>query len=283
MLALALFDANVDLETAQAKICGQGQLNRSLKGIREKGPMKTMKTLAAVSAALVAQGAIADVAGLVQDGVSYYRLDGTSVVSASLEDAQYAVIDVYVDFSAPNTQDHENSESFLLNMFQVNVNTSGMGSFQQNDLTAEGSWIPSYSANLPGAGAFSQIDSFVTINSVVGEESAFNLTTLDPGFGEGTNDDIFRTDVGWYQVPPNADGGVMADLRVWIGRFVATGEEARNDAGFQMTSRVGYDYQDDTIPYYGDASGEFSFIPAPGVLTAMMLGSVGLRRRQRRK
>ena len=244
--------------------------------------MKTMKTFAAVLAASVAHGAMADVAGLVQDGVTYYTTGASGLITTSLEEAEYAVIDVYVDFSAENTQDHENSESFLLNMFNVNVATSGMSSFVQSDLTAEGSWVPSFSADQPDMGAFSQIDSFVTINSVVGEDHALNLTKLDPYFGAGTNDDIFNVNVGWYQVPPNLEGGVMQDLRVWIGRFVATGEEARGAAGFEMSSTVGYDYQDGTAPYYGAASGEFTFVPAPGVLTALMLGSVGLGRRRRR-
>jgi hypothetical protein len=245
--------------------------------------MKTMKTLAAVSAALIAHSATADVAGLVQDGVTYYAADGAGLVTTSLDNAEWAVIDVYVDFSAVNTQGHDNSESFLLNMYNVNVATSGMSSFVQSDLVPGGSWVPSFSANSPSSGAYSQIDSFVTINSVVGEEFALNPTVLDPYFGEGTNEDIFNTNIGWYQVPPNSKGGVMQDLRVWIGRFVATGEDARNDASFEMVSTVGYDYQDGTAPFSAGASGEFSFIPAPGVLATMMLGSVGLGRRQRRK
>ena len=148
-------------------------------------------------------------------------------------------------------------------------------------MTEEGSWIPSFSFDLPSQGAYSQIDSFVTINSAVGADAALNFTTLDPGFGSGENDDIFNQDIGWYQVPPNGDGQVMEDLRVWIGRFVVTGEDARNGAAFTMTSMVGYDYHNDSGAYYGEATGEFSFVPAPGVLAAIAVGGTCLRRRRR--
>ena len=244
--------------------------------------MKTMKTTAAVLAALVAHTVSADVAGLVQDQARFFAMNGTELMTTTLEDAEYAVIDVYVDFSAPNTSDHLNSESYLLNMFNVNVTSVGIDSFVQSDLTSDGTWLPSLSGDEPALGAYSAIDSFVTINSLVGEDSASNLTLLDPGFGDGTNADIFNQDIGWYQAPPNGSGSVLADMRVWIGRFVATGEEARNNAGFEMTGTVGYDYQDGSGAFFGEASGEFSFIPAPGALALMTLGGIGIGRTRRK-
>ena len=241
--------------------------------------MKTIAVSTAFFAVAVSGGAFADIAGLVQDAAKFYSLDGDDLQVTTFEDADYAVIDLYVDFSAPNTSGNLNSESYLLNMFGGNVAVSGFESFVQFDASPEGSWKPLFSLDLPSVGAFPQIDSFVTINSGVGAD-AVNNTTLDPGFGDGLNDDIFNTDIGWYQVPPG-DGRVMADLKVWVGRFVVTGEEARNGAEFSMSSTVGYDYQNGTAPFYGEVTSDFTFIPTPGVLAAMGLGTLCLRRRQR--
>ena len=241
--------------------------------------MKTRAVCAACFAVAISGSVQADVAGLVQDAAVFYSLEGNDLQVTSFEDAQYAVIDIYVDFSAPNTSGNFNADSFLLNMYDVNVSVDGFSSFVQNDVSGVGSWKPSFSLDLPAAGALSQIDSFVTINSGVGADAGFNFTELDPGFGTGLNEDIFNTNIGWFQTPPGT-GGVMADLRVWVGRFVVTGEEARNGAGFTMTSTVGYDYQNDTGAYYGDASGEFTFIPAPGALALIGIGGLGMRRRR---
>ena len=241
--------------------------------------MKTRAMCAAFVAAAIPGTVQADVAGLVQDAAVFYSMDGDDLQVTSFEEAEYAVIDIYADFSAPNTDGNLNADSFLLNMYDVNVSVDGFSSFVQNDVSGVGSWKPSFSLDLPAAGAFSQIDSFVTINSAVGADAGLNSTLLDPGFGAGTNADIFNVNIGWYQTPPG-NGGVMADLRVWIGRFVVTGEEARNGAGFSMTSKVGYDYQNDTGAFYGEASGEFSFIPAPGALALVGLGGLGIRRRR---
>jgi hypothetical protein len=241
--------------------------------------MKTIAVSTAFFAVAVSGGAFADIAGLVQDAAKFYSLDGDDLQVTTFEDADYAVIDLYVDFSAPNTSGNLNSESYLLNMFGGNVAVSGFESFVQFDASAEGSWKPQFSLDLPSVGAFPQIDSFVTINSGVGAD-AVNNTTLDPGFGDGLNDDIFNTDIGWYQVPPG-DGRVMADLKVWVGRFVVTGEEARNGAEFSMSATVGYDYQNGEPPFFGEVTSDFTFIPTPGVLAAMGLGTLCLRRRQR--
>jgi hypothetical protein len=241
--------------------------------------MKTIAVSTAFFAVAISGGVHADIAGLVQDAAMFYSLDGDDLQVTTFEDADYAVIDMYVDFSAPNTSGNLNSESYLLNMFRGNVAVSGFESFVQFDASPAGSWKPLFSLDLPSVGAYSQIDSFVTINSGVGAD-AVNNTTLDPGFGDGLNDDIFNTDIGWYQVPPG-DGGVMADLKVWVGRFVVTGEEARNGAEFSMSSTVGYDYQNGSAPFYGEVTSDFTFIPTPGVLAAMGLGTLCLRRRQR--
>jgi hypothetical protein len=242
--------------------------------------MKTIAVSTAFFAVAISGGVHADIAGLVQDAAMFYSLDGDDLQVTTFEDADYAVIDMYVDFSAPNTSGNLNSESYLLNMFRGNVAVSGFESFVQFDASPAGSWKPLFSLDLPSVGAYSQIDSFVTINSGVGADAAFNSTTLDPGFGDGLNDDIFNTDIGWYQVPPG-DGGVMADLKVWVGRFVVTGEEARNGAEFSMSSTVGYDYQNGSAPFYGEVTSDFTFIPTPGVLAAMGLGTLCLRHRQR--
>ena len=242
--------------------------------------MKTRAVCTAFFAVAISGSVQADVAGLVQDAAVFYSFDGNDLQVTSFEEAEYAVIDIYADFSAPNTNGNLNADSFLLNMFDVNVSVDDFSSFVQKDASGVGSWKPNFSLDIPVANAFSQIDSFVTINSGVGADAAFNITELDPGFEAGTNADIFNSNIGWYQTPPAGDGGVMADLRVWIGRFVVTGEEARNGAGFSMTSTVGYDYQNDTGAFYGDASGDFTFVPAPGVLAMMSIGGLGMRRRR---
>ncbi len=230
--------------------------------------------LFAVVLAMPAGISNADVAGLIQS-TSYYEADGTT--ESELSSAAYAVIDLYLDFSEAGTDGYPIEDAFLLNIYGVNVTARGFSEFNQSDLTAEGSWLPSFS--LPVAGAQPNIDSFVTIGTP--SPGNPNSTSLDPNFNNGANPDIFRDDIGWYAPPVPSQGGIDEELKAWIGRFAVTGEEARNGANFTITGEAGYFYGPGTGPFTMDASGTFSFIPVPSVLAVMGLGGLVQGRRRR--
>jgi hypothetical protein len=230
-----------------------------------------------LSAAVVAMTAgisNADVAGLIQT-TSYYESDGTT--DSTFSSAAYAVVDLYLDFTEAGTDGYPIEDAFLLNLYGINVTARGFSSFNQSDLTAEGSWLPSFS--LPVGDAKPNIDSFVTLGTP--SASSPNTTALDPNFNNGANADIFGTDIGWYAPPNPSQGGVDENLQVWIGRFAVTGEEARNGADFTITGNAGYYYGPGTGPFSEETGGTFSFIPAPGVLAVLGMGGM-LRPRKRR-
>ena len=231
-------------------------------------------------AALVATSAtLADVSGIVgQDTLRYYESDGAT--QTDFANAAYAVLDLYVDFSAPNTEGYTNEESVLLNMFGVNVFSFGFdGMFNQSDVAfaTMGTWTPSLSIDIPGT-SNPTIDSMVTIGGVPG---ATNGTSLDPGFGDGTPDTIYLPDIGWYASPDSGQGNVNEDLQVWIGRFVVTGDQARGGANFDFFGDIGYNYGANTGAYFNyDQGGNFTFVPTPGALALLGLSGLCLRRRR---
>ncbi len=219
---------------------------------------------------------VADVAGLVQDEVVYYTSGQAGLMTTTIQDAEFAVMDVFVDFSGLNTIGADNADSILRNLFGVNINASGFEQFVHNDVSAAGSWNPAASIDLPQAGAVPQIDSFVTINGGLGQ------TALDPGFGVGLPLDVFNEDIGWYLVPPSDLGAADDGLEVWIGRFVVTGDEARSGAYFDISGTVGYDYGAGTGVHYGDFTESLTFIPVPGTLGVLVAGGfLNVRRRRR--
>ena len=231
--------------------------------------------LSAALAATTAGISNADVAGLIQSN-SYYQADGTT--KTELSSAAFAVVDLFLDFSATGTDGYPVEDAFLLNMYGVNVTARGFSEFNHSDLTDEGSWLPSFT--LPAADARPNIDSFITVGTPSPPEAP-NATALDPNFGSGTNAEIFGTDIGWYAPPVREQGGVDENLQVWIGRFAVTGEEARQGANFTMTGIAGYYYGAGTGPFSGETEGTFSFIPAPGMLAACGIGGLlGVRRRR---
>ena len=237
-----------------------------------------MKYTSMLSAAFVAAAAgisNADVAGLVQN-TSYYGADGTT--STELSSAAYAVVDLYMGFADTGAQGYPIEDAFLLNMYGVNVTARGFSEFNQSDVTPDGSWVPSLT--LPVGGAMPNVDSFVTIGTPDPAGSP-NSTSLDPNFNNGANSDIFEANIGWYAPPLPAQGGIDEELRVWIGRFAVTGEEARMGANFTLTGTAGYYYGAGTGPFSGDVEGTFSFIPAPGVLAAFGLSGLVSGRRRR--
>ena len=239
----------------------------------------TYTRLFTAAATLVASSAsLADVSGIVgQDTLRFYAEDGSATDFSS---AAYAVMDLYVDFSAANTEGYNNEDSFLLNVFNVNVTPFCFDEFHHSDVVG-GSWSPGFSLDIPGL-ANPVIDSFVTIGGAVGAGAATNGTALDPSFGAGQNADIFNDNVGWYAAPTAGQGGAV-DLQTWIGRFVVTGDQARAGANFDIFVDVGYNYGAGTGAFFAeDLGGNFHFgIPAPAALA--LLGPAGLWLRRRRR
>jgi hypothetical protein len=221
----------------------------------------------------------ADLAGVIgDDSLRYYEEDGTT--STSLEQAAYAVIDLRLDFSAPDTHGQESSETLLNTIRNFNISVEGFDLFNQSDLAGtDGSWDPTRSENVTGV-ANSVIDSFVTIGGGVGADAASNDTLLGgAAWGTTSGPDIFNGNVRWANYNP-AQTRVDDQLQVWIGRFVVTGDEARNGVSFSVEGRSGYRYFGETGHYFEDFSGSFSFIPAPGALPLIGLaGSLARRRR----
>jgi len=241
--------------------------------------MKYINTIAALGTLSFGATAFADLGSLTgQDTLRYYESDGQT--ATGLADASYAVLDLYVKFDAANTHGYSNSDTRLLNVLDANFSASGFSLFNQSDLTVGGSWKPSFSFDIPGA-ANSNIDSFVTLGGGVGALAATNITTPDPNLGAAENADIFNSNVGWFLNPPTStQGDVDGDLKVWIGRFVVSGDEARAGAGFAMNGSVGYNYGEGTGAYFGDMGGDFIFTPAPGAIALMGLAGVVTRRRR---
>lgn len=246
--------------------------------------MRNALIVAAGAAFIASSAAMADVSGIFgQDTLRYYAADGET--EASADDAAYAVIDLYVDFSATNTHGFNNADSHMLSTFNMNFESDNFGYFNQNDITGQGngefvgSWKPSFSFDIPMT-SNSKIDSFITIGGGVGSQAATNVTTPDPNLGAGLNGAIFNDNVGWFLNPPTSTQGDVLDFEVWVGRFVVTGEEARNGANFDVSGTIGYNYGSGTGSFNTDVSGNFNYIPAPGALALLGLGGLCSRRRR---
>jgi hypothetical protein len=248
--------------------------------------MRNAVILAAGAAVITSSAALADVSGIVgQDTLRYFAADGST--DAVLEDASFAVLDVFVRFDAENTHGYNNADSHMLSAFNFNLFTDTLvENFYQNDLTgqgsgAAGSWKPSFSFDIPGT-ANPRIDSFITIGGGVGNEAAVNATTPDPNLGSAINSAIFNDNIGWFLNPPTSTQGDQLDLEVWIGRFVVTGDEARNGANFNMAGTIGYNYGSGTGSFNNDVDSTFFYgeIPAPGALALLGLGGLCARRRR---
>ena len=244
--------------------------------------MKNAVIVAAGAAFISSSAALADVSGLTgQDTLRFYAADGAT--EASLNDAAWAVVDLYVSFTAENTHGFDNADSHMLSAFNFNLESDTIGLFSHSDLTSAGdsmmgSWKPSFSFDIPGT-ANSNIDSFITIGGGVGAQAAVNVTTPDPNLGAATNPAIFNDNIGWFLNPPTSTQGDVLDFEVWIGRFVVSGDEARAGANFDISGTVGYNYGSGTGSYNDDVSDNI-VLPAPGALA--LLGLSGLCARRRR-
>lgn len=242
--------------------------------------MKKAVIFTATAAVVASSAAFADVAGVFQSDIRYYEGDGNTITD--LDGAAYAVIDLYVDFSATNTEGFNNENSFLLNMFGGNMTANNWdGTFNQADLASAlgGTWQPNLS--LAAGTANPLIDSFVTIGGGVGDQAPLNQTALDPAFGDGTNDTIYNENIGWYAAPTANQGFVDINLQAWVGQFCVTGDAARAGANFDLTISVGYNYGEGTGAFFAnDLSGNYTFVPAPGAFALLGLSGLCVRRRR---
>ena len=246
--------------------------------------MKNAVIFAAGAAIVASSAAFADVEGI--DYVrTWYEADGATVTDDEAA-IGFAVIDLYANFSAPNTDGFDNEASHMLSAFNFNValNNTETGLFYQSDLVGSGadgagSWKPSFSFDIPGS-ANSTVDSFVTIGGGVGALAATNVTTPDPNLGSATAADIFNDNVGWFLNPPTSTQGDVIELLVWIGRFTVDGNNARNGANFDFNGTIGYNYGSGTGSFNADAGGNYQFIPAPGALALLGMSGLCLRRRR---
>ncbi len=245
--------------------------------------MKNTLTLTASAALVSSSAALADVSGLIgQETLRYYAADGLS--ETTLDDAAFAVIDLFVEFRAENTHGYSNADTRMFSTFNVNLSKDGIDEyFYQNDFTGSGSvdfvgsWKPNFSVDIPGV-ANPRIDSFITIGGGVGAEAARNRT-VNSRF-TGLNGSIFNPNIGWYLNPPTSTQADVIDFEVLYGRFVVTGDDARAGANFDLLGSVGYNYGDGTGAYFGEVSGTFYYTPAPGPLALLGLGGLGARRRR---
>ena len=221
----------------------------------------------AVTCVLTAGAAInaaqADVSGLIgQDTIHFYEADGITKTNSA--NAAYAVIDVFVEFLAPNTHGYTNADSHMLSAFNCNFfSDTIVENFHQSDLTgsgtgANGSWKPSFSFDINGV-SNPRIDSFITIGGGVGLDAATNVTTPDPNLGTATNAAIFNDNVGWFLNPRTSPQGDVINFEVWLGRFVVSGDEARAGASFAIEGTIGYNYGPGTGSFSDDVSATFSF------------------------
>lgn len=244
--------------------------------------MKKAVSITATAAIVASSAAYADVAGIFQSDARYYDADGTTITD--LAGASYAVIDLYVDFSATNTEGFSNENSYLLNIFNANVDSFGWnGLFNQTDAAATatgGTWSPTLSLDVPGL-YNPLIDSFVTIGGGVGNQAPLNGTVCDPGFGDCGWDKIYNDDIGWYAAPTAEQGYVDINLRSWIGQFAVSGDDARSGANFDLIGNVGYNYGAGSGAFFAyDVGGNYNFIPAPGALALLGMSGLCLRRRR---
>ena len=244
--------------------------------------MKNTLTLTASAALVSSSAALADVSGLIgQETLRYYAADGLS--ETTLDDAAFAVIDLFVEFRAENTHGYSNADTRMLSTYSVNLSTDGFAEyFYQNDFIgsgsgAAGSWKPNYSLDSPGI-SNSTIDSFITIGGGVGAEAARNRTATY-GF-TGSNSSIFNDNIGWYLNPPTSTQADVIDFEVWYGRFVVTGDDARAGANFDLAGTITNNYGSGTEAFYRDISGTFYYTPAPGALALIGLAGLGARRRR---
>ena len=224
-------------------------------------------------------GAMADLSGLVgQDTLRFYDANGQS--QTDLQNAAYAVIDVYLEYAAENTEGYRNADTSTKAMRNVNISAAGFSDFTQKDITGSpGSWAPQESKDV-SPNAISTIDSFVTVGGEVGSGAEKNATyfPLAP-WGDLSAPNIFNPNIRWANYN-TMQTELDSELRVMVGRFVVTGEEARNGASFSMSGFTSYSYGTNTGTFTAHFENEFVFTPTPGAVALLGIGGASLRRRR---
>ena len=233
--------------------------------------MKYIFSLSACAAVCIAGTASADVTGV-------YTTRYTDISEDRGQSTQTTtVIDVYVS--------SDDDADTVLGIFDFSLNPEAQVIYFQSAsepaFPTNTWWLPKNPGGIFDLQSVRRSDSFVTIGGGVGADAATNVTTPDPNLGTATNPDIFNENVGWFLNPPTSSQGDVVDFKVWVGRFVVTGAEARGGANFDMSGTVGYNYGESTGAYFGDGGGNFTFnIPAPGALALLGLGGFATRRRR---
>ena len=219
-----------------------------------------------------------DLAG-VRNTLTFYEADGQTLTD--LGGAEYAAVDVSLDFSAENTEGYENIDTLLKRIRGASFEATGFKLFNQSDTSGpSGSWLPQFSLDVPGT-SISNIDSFLTIGGEVGALAPDNNTIFaGSAWGDASGPTIFnRGNLRWanYDIPQTE---LDSTLLVWIGRFVVSGEEARNGASFNISGDADYNYGPGTAMSMAPFEADIIFTPAPGALALLGLGGVVNRRRR---
>jgi len=240
---------------------------------------KIQTILILATLAIGSTGANADLSGLVgQDTLRFYGEDGRT--RTDLGNAAYAVIDLYLDFSAENTEGFQNEHTSVKALRGMNFNASGFQTFVHQDITGPvGSWAPQDSQDV-SPDAISAVDSFVTLGGMVGSDASGNSTSFPiRSWADLSAPNIFNPDLRWANYD-TMQTQLDSDLKVWIGRFVVDGESARSGASFSVDGRIFYTYGSGTSSFSTHFNSQFAFTPAPGAVAFFGLGGALLRRRR---
>ena len=234
--------------------------------------MRFLATLGACSALAATSALSADFVGFDSDGWYGMNLDGSS---ASIGDAQFAVIDIYAQFDTNESDGFSAADSTVLSAFDATIEMSDGRSFNQADV-AGGSWDPKFRFDLPSAGSLPWVDSFVAIGGTPG---ATNNTNLDPNFDPSTGGFV-PSGAGWFTGAPEAlQGRVDGDGRTLMGRFAVSNVDAIGES-ISFSAQLSYNYGIGTGTYFASGSGSWEIVPAPGALALLGLGGIVARRRR---
>lgn len=185
----------------------------------------------------------------------------------------------------------ESNQDKLLNVFNMNITTSGTTFYQQPG-TATSKWKP-----IDDASSSASIDSFVTLGafSAYGDYYSSYSTAADPNFTNYTtaNQTTIPALAGWYNATPTVSDIYAMNLSLWAGDVVANGANAswgvwvahfafaksatNSTANVSFGGRGAFNSGTNLLDTRIFAVGP---VPAPGALA--LLGLAGLASRRRR-
>jgi len=234
--------------------------------------MRLLTTLGACTALAATSALSADFAGFSSDGWYGMNSDGSA---AGITSADFAVIDIYAQFDSAESDGFSAADSTVLSLFSANISMTDGRSFNHADV-AGGSWDPKFSFDLPAAGSLPWVDSFVTIG---GSPGSANNTNLDPNFDPSTGGFI-PSGAGWFTGAPDAlQGRADGDRRTFVGRFVVDAADAIGES-INFSASMSYNYGIGTGTFFGEGSGSWEIVPAPGALALLGLAGISARRRR---